>query len=184
MLAVCISFPHRHTGHSVKPGTRKRSNADMIPHRKGKSARMRPALLCSSRLFKIAHLDRSDQNPVRSKMAAITSPIAPLRRSPIQSRTVEPGQQRTESAPEGLMRKVGPTNFPLRAKAHRSAARSTQDHSPEPNPHDYEHRHFALSPGLDWRGEQSQPILTRGRSGTSRSWQRKRKKSQATAATH
>jgi hypothetical protein len=67
MLAVCISFPHRHTGHSVKPGTLKRSNADMIPHRKGKSARIRPALLCSSRLFKIAHLDRSDQNPSAAK---------------------------------------------------------------------------------------------------------------------
>ena len=29
MLAVCISFPHRHRGNSVKPGTSKRSNADM-----------------------------------------------------------------------------------------------------------------------------------------------------------
>jgi len=29
----------------------------------GKSTRIRPALLCSSRLFKIAHLDRSDETP-------------------------------------------------------------------------------------------------------------------------
>jgi len=28
MLAVCISFPHRHRGNSVKAGTSKRSNAD------------------------------------------------------------------------------------------------------------------------------------------------------------
>ena len=28
-LAVCISFPHRQTGNSVKPGTSKGSNADM-----------------------------------------------------------------------------------------------------------------------------------------------------------
>ena len=63
MLAVCISSPHRHTGNSLKPGTCKRSNADMIPLRVGKSVRIRPALLCSSRLFKIAHLDRSDETP-------------------------------------------------------------------------------------------------------------------------
>jgi hypothetical protein len=63
MLAVCISSPHRHTGNSLKPGTRKRSNADIIPHREGKSARIHPALLCISRLFKIAHLDRSDETP-------------------------------------------------------------------------------------------------------------------------
>ncbi|MGO9840662.1 MAG: hypothetical protein ACLPZF_05590 [Candidatus Acidiferrales bacterium] len=63
-LAVCISSPHRHTGNSLKPGTRKRSNADMIPLRVGKSARIRPALLLQySRLFKIAHLRRSDETP-------------------------------------------------------------------------------------------------------------------------
>ncbi len=65
MLPVCISTPHRHTGNSLKPGTRKRSNADMIPHRVGKSTRIRPALLCSSRLFKIAHLDRSYETPTK-----------------------------------------------------------------------------------------------------------------------
>ncbi len=63
MLAVCISSPHRHTGNSLKPGTRKRSNADLIPHRVGKPTRIRLALLCSCRLFKIAHLDRSDETP-------------------------------------------------------------------------------------------------------------------------
>ncbi len=35
MLAVCISSLQRHTGNSLKPGTRKRSNADMIPHPEG-----------------------------------------------------------------------------------------------------------------------------------------------------
>ena len=73
MLAVCISFPHRHTGNSVKPGTSKGSNADMgyligreNPPANITVARARslarhpknsPALPCSSRLFKIAHLD-------------------------------------------------------------------------------------------------------------------------------
>src|SRR5271154_2916734 len=28
-LAICISFPHRHSGNSVQPGTSKRSNKDI-----------------------------------------------------------------------------------------------------------------------------------------------------------
>jgi hypothetical protein len=31
MLAISISFPHRHSGNSVQPGIKRRSNADMNP---------------------------------------------------------------------------------------------------------------------------------------------------------
>ena len=76
--------PHRHTGNSLKPGTRKRSNADMIPHRVGKSAasalRSFAVAVCSKLLTWIARM-----KPLHSKMAAIISPIAPLTRSLIQS---------------------------------------------------------------------------------------------------
>jgi hypothetical protein len=92
MLAVCISFPHRHTGHSVKPGTRKRSTADIryLTGRENPPAsalRSLAVAVCSKLLTWIARIKTPPQQNGCNYIAdcaleEITDPVANGRTGP------------------------------------------------------------------------------------------------------